>query len=228
MAKKRSAIQSAKQQAESGDVVVLKVALRYQANIWRRIAIRASQTLEELHFAIYDAFDHDEEHLYSFYLPAPGYLSRKAMREAPEFAHPMIAEEADPWSQREVYSAGDVTLAELQLRARQKLLYLFDFGDSWWHVITVEKLNAPGTAGTYPRVIESNGKSPPQYPTDDEEDEVELAKGMLIHEGSAIQQSLNRLPQPFAGFLHRPVIRHRRIRRLPLPLQRPLAGFPPC
>jgi hypothetical protein len=53
---------------------------------------------------------------------------------------------------------------------RQVFLYLFDFGDEWWHEVTVERTDAPMEAGTYPRVVDGRGKSPPQYPEDDEDE----------------------------------------------------------
>jgi hypothetical protein len=56
----------------SNSVFILKVTLASQKSIWRKIAICGNQTLEDLHQAIYDAFDRDDEHLHSFYLPPPG------------------------------------------------------------------------------------------------------------------------------------------------------------
>ncbi len=49
-------------------------------------------------------------------------------------------------------------------------MYLFDFGDEWWHDITVEQTDAPAEKGKYPRIVEEHGKAPPQYPDLDEEE----------------------------------------------------------
>ncbi len=49
--------------------------------------------------------------------------------------------------------------------------YLFDFGDFWEHVITVEETEAPAEKGRYPRILEKQGESPPQYPDPEEYDE---------------------------------------------------------
>ena len=49
------------------NIYILKVALEYDRDIWRRIAIRGDQTLGHLHRAIYRAFDREEDHLYAFY-----------------------------------------------------------------------------------------------------------------------------------------------------------------
>lgn len=47
--------------------------------------------------------------------------------------------------------------------------YLFDFGDMWWHEVTVEQIDAKSEPGKHPRVIATRGESPPQYPDLDEE-----------------------------------------------------------
>ena len=45
-------------------IFVLKVALAGRKGIWRKIALRGGQTLDDLHEAIFEAFDRDDEHLY--------------------------------------------------------------------------------------------------------------------------------------------------------------------
>ena len=59
---------------------MFKVALSQQKRIWRRIGIRSDQTLDDLHAAIFDAFDRFDEHLYSFYIPPPGAVRPCGMR----------------------------------------------------------------------------------------------------------------------------------------------------
>lgn len=45
-----------------------RVSLAGLDRVWRTIEIAAEQTLEELHFAIQEAYDWDADHLYSFFL----------------------------------------------------------------------------------------------------------------------------------------------------------------
>jgi hypothetical protein len=49
-------------------------------------------------------------------------------------------------------------------------MYIFDFGDEWRHLITVESIepDAAKSATTYPTIIERHGDSIPQYPILDE------------------------------------------------------------
>jgi len=64
------------------------VSLPGMGRVWRKLELRADQTLEALHFAIQDAFCFDADHLYSF------YMSGKAWDRSTEYCLP---EGADPW-----------------------------------------------------------------------------------------------------------------------------------
>jgi len=151
-------------------VCVFKVALKNAKRIWRKIAARSDQTLDDLHQAIFNAFDRFDDHLYSFYFPPPGARGRNAWRNVPEFTHPSNSEGGDFFGTRRVRNAAQAELRSLGLRPGQTFLYLFDFGDSWWHEIKVESVDLPIEEGAYPRIVEQRGESPPQYP-DLEEDE---------------------------------------------------------
>lgn len=74
---------------------------------------------------------------------------------------------------RRIELRADQTLESLNLKPKQTFLYLFDYGDEWRFRVRVHAVNehADPDAG-YPRLVESVGEAPPQYPDwDDEEDE---------------------------------------------------------
>jgi len=48
----------------------------------------------------------------------------------------------------------------------QKFLYLFDYGDEWWHEVELVGVTEKVTGGSYPRVVKKQGKSSPQYSSD--------------------------------------------------------------
>ena len=50
----------------------------------------------------------------------------------------------------------------------QSFGYWFDFGDDWWHQINVEAIEDKVPRGKFPKVTKREGKSPPQYPAEDE------------------------------------------------------------
>jgi len=149
-------------------VFVVKVALAGRKSVRRRIAIRGNQTLDDLHEMIFEAFDREDEHLYSFLFPRPGARGRARRRDAVEYASPFMAEEG-VWSGDSARNAAKTRIDSLGLQPAQNFLYLFDFGDEWWHEIAVERIDAPVEKGAYPRILECRGSSPPQYPDFDEE-----------------------------------------------------------
>jgi hypothetical protein len=150
-------------------IFVVKVFLKGNKRIWRRIAIRGDQTLDDLHEAIYDAFDRDDEHLYSFYFLKSGERGRDRLKGAKEYTHPFNAKESKAMLGFQLPDASKVKIAALNLKPGSKFEYLFDFGDSWWHELTVESIDGESDDRSYPRVVEAKGKSPLQYP--DMEDE---------------------------------------------------------
>ncbi len=156
----------------SGKVILLRVSMESSPETFRRIAIRAGQSLHDLHLAIFGAFDRYEEHLYSFYLCNATTAQFRKRSEGPEYTHPFNLEEmGGPMATRDVFDAAETRIADLSLKPRQRFTYLFDFGDSWWHDILVEQVDQAPDKGKYPRVIERHGDSPEQYPSfDDEED----------------------------------------------------------
>lgn len=156
-------------------VCIFKVALQDDKKIWRRVAVRRAQTLDHLHNVIFDAFDRYDPHLYSFYFPRPGAKGRAALRDAEEYTSPVGLEPNSYMGMGKAPgNAARAKLLSLDLEPGQSFLYLFDFGDSWWHTVTVEDTHAPAQPGRYPRILEKRGESPPQYeplPDEDEEDD---------------------------------------------------------
>ena len=119
----------------------------------RVIEIDASSTLEDLHLAIQEAVDFDNDHLYEFYISRTE-RSRDRIRFDDENGG--------------IY---DVTLESLYpLGKGKKLFYLFDYGDNWVFQITKsrKKPTEPMKGIEYPRVVERVGKNPEQYPLYDE------------------------------------------------------------
>ena len=147
----------------TGSVYLFKVMLT--EDIWRTIAIRGGQTLHDLHYAIFAAFNRSEDHLYSFYFPPPGHTVGRNLwnmvRKSTEYTHPYAMED-DFGSDQPRHNAARTTIESLPLKPRQNFWYLFDFGDEWWHKITTQKCQEKPQSGKYPRITEKKGKSPPQ------------------------------------------------------------------
>jgi hypothetical protein len=129
----------------------------------RTIQIRGDQTLAELHSAIFEAFDREEEHMYEFQVGGEGPMDPRARR----YALPLGMHGEDK-------PAGDVkhtAIGSLGLHAADVFGYWFDFGDDWWHQINVVAIEESAARGKFPKVTKRVGKSPPQYADWDEEEE---------------------------------------------------------
>lgn len=132
----------------------------------RTIQIRSDQTLENLHDAIFDAFDRDDEHMYEYQIGGKRPMDPEAQR----YVLPMAMEE--PLDDEQ--PAGNVertTIGSLGLKPKQRFVYWFDFGDNWWHQITVRAIHDDVPTGPYPKVTQKTGESPPQYMDWDEEED---------------------------------------------------------
>jgi len=147
---------SQNQRGNMSRIYTFKVSLKDAPRIWRKIEVRGDQTLHQLHKAIFNAFERFEEHLYAF------FLSNKPWDSSTEYGLPD--------SESEAKNAKRAKIDSLGLRAKKSFLYLFDFGDEWWHSIELLGVKEEECMGKYPRIVESEGEAPPQYPPCDEEE----------------------------------------------------------
>jgi hypothetical protein len=133
--------------------------------ISRTILIRADQTLADLHRAIFDAFDRREDRPYEFQFgrgpmdpQGPRYVLPKAARTPFDEFNPPAG------------TVTDTPLRSLGLEVGRSFCYWFDFGEDWWHQITVEGIDTPGPKGKYPRVAKRVGDSPSQDAAENQEE----------------------------------------------------------
>jgi hypothetical protein len=222
--------------------------------VWRKIEMRGDQTLADLHVAIQDAYDFDNDHLYSFFMSGKAW-DRKSEYSLPEGVTPFdeilldeemdmdeelpedepedmdpdefLREEVRQMTQNEEEAeqlftlmkallttdvgslpeellnefakiAGQpvdsirfqirflqsmwedvvqetkrdvrrVKIEELCLKVGKQFMYLFDYGDEWRFKVKVTAINPNAADADYPKIVQSVGEAPPQYP-DIEED----------------------------------------------------------
>jgi len=142
---------------------VFSAHLEGSEELGRTIAVRSDQTLVDLHQGLQTAFGWDDDHLYSFWLGG-----RFWAKDGTEYTHP-FAFESDRTAGRK---SSEQRLDRVRLRRGQRIAYLFDFGDEWRVRLVLRQITADD-GGRYPRLLESAGASPPQYP--DEEHEQDAA-----------------------------------------------------
>jgi hypothetical protein len=131
------------------DIYQLKVALLgTNPPIWRRLLVPADLTLAQLHNVLQTAMGWDDGHMHEF---------RAGQRR---FGRP---EPADPFvSTPRVESERTVRLSAVLQRAGAKMIYTYDFGDSWEHQIVLEKCLSSEPPATYPICTDGQLACPPE------------------------------------------------------------------
>ena len=120
--------------------------------VWRLIAMPADATLDDLVGWVLRSMKFDSDHLYEF-----TYRDRMGA-EASAF-HPEM--DHGPW-------ADQIALGTLPLEPGQTMGLKYDFGDTWRFIVRLERVDPPGGKATRPRILESHGEAPRQYPDWDE------------------------------------------------------------
>lgn len=128
-------------------VFVFKVSL--WKDVWRRFAIPAEKTLDDLAYAIRNSVGFDSDHLEQF-----SYQNRYGVWE--HVNHPYMDE--GPWTD-------EVRVGDVPLGVGQVMEYLFDFGDNWKFTLALERVDLPDTALQEAVILEAHGEPPEQYPT---------------------------------------------------------------
>ena len=124
----------------------------------RKIEARGDHTLADLHYAIFDAFDREDEHLYEYQFGGKRPMNPDARRYGPPMAT------VDPFGDRDGSADAErTTLDSLGLATGDVFGYWFDFGDDWWHQVAVLTIDGNAPRGKLPRVTRRVGESPPQY-----------------------------------------------------------------
>ncbi len=127
-------------------VYTFKVSL--SKKLWRKISVSHKHSLSDLHMAIQETFDFDNDHLYAFYVGG-SRRTGKAIYCA--------------YAESEGSTAEETTIADLGLFKGQKLLYLFDFGDEWKFDIQLLSIDKNSVPPIKPIIVETKGESPEQY-----------------------------------------------------------------
>ena len=123
----------------------LKVQLKYfKPPIWRSVAVPSLATLGDLHRVIQIVFGWDGDHLHAFRVGGHNYSD-------PSFGLEETGEEED------------VRIRDA-FRGKITVGYEYDFGASWQHEITLQRVLPLDPTATYPVCVAFQGESPEEYP----------------------------------------------------------------
>ncbi len=123
----------------------LKITLRdSKPPIWRRFSVPESITLPKLHDVIQTVMGWTDSHLHEFIAGRVSYGVPD-----PEFSSGSMNE-------------ARVRINQLLDQEKQKMLYLYDFGDGWEHIIELEKIIRGDKNSSKPRCIAGKRACPPE------------------------------------------------------------------
>jgi len=112
----------------------------------RRLEVPADLSLQRLHLTLQAAFGWDNCHLFEITCGDLGWGIPQ-----PEFGFDTLRDASK-------VRLGDV----IEEFGAKRLRYTYDFGDNWEHTITVGKEIAPEPDVLYPRLVEAEGRCPPE------------------------------------------------------------------
>ena len=110
--------------------------------IWRRFLVKDTSTFHDLHKALQVLFGWSDSHLYAF------YVAKEELGIPDDFRENFL-------------NAKKIRLKD-KLSLKQKFGYVYDFGDNWEHVLTVEKAFDAKDAAPVPRCVGGERSGPPE------------------------------------------------------------------
>jgi len=156
--------ENSESKSKPGKVRIFKISLadhlgRAKGNPYRTLAVPASWSLYRFAELIIANFDFDFDHCFGFfdnlknvYRSREGYELFKDVGEDTNFGS-VKKNHID-----KVFSA-----------IGKKMCFMFDYGDEWKFIVEFTgEMEVPAIKG-YPKLLESKGKAPEQYPDYDEE-----------------------------------------------------------
>jgi len=142
MSMTETAIVLRKKKVTQGRLFTIKVSLRgSKPPIWRRLVMAASSTLAELHFAIQSSMGWGSCHLHAFEIDGRTYGDRSATDD--------------------VTDERRLSLNGIANAGVHRFSYIYDFGDNWEHVVTIEKIAFADTPLPRPICIAGKRACPP-------------------------------------------------------------------
>jgi len=126
--------------------------------ISRTFLMEGKETLYDLHINIQNAFEWDNDHMFSF------YLSEDLFDRDNEFSANPLGEHIISSSGKPTKSASDSQFRDLGLSTGKSFWYLFDYGDQLVHKVSVEEIREKTSEDTdLLKIINKTGNAPPQY-----------------------------------------------------------------
>ena len=133
------------------NIYPIKIELRgSKPKIWRRVLVPSNMGLEELHYIIQIVMGWENAHLHQFTKDGAFYLPEEEVEDAGSF------------SMRNIVDYTDVLISSVLVNAKDKMVYEYDFGDSWKHDVKLEKILPYDLSKKYPACVKGKNACPPE------------------------------------------------------------------
>ena len=130
-------------------VYQIKVALLgTRPPIWRRVLVPADFTLAQLHNVVQAAMGWEDSHLHRFYVGK--------RRFGIPYPNEGLMGGSSTLNEKRTCLANELN------KIGAKATYIYDFGDSWQHALTVERILASEPSVTYPLCTDGKLACPPE------------------------------------------------------------------
>lgn len=168
----------------------LKVSLQHMSPpIWRRVLVDPDLTLLELHHTIQRLFEWEDYHLHDFLAIR---INGENVRQSG--LRIGIGDDENGIFGGYAYDETVEKLTNWLVKEKDKLFYMYDFGDDWGHEIVLEKILDHDSKLTYPTCVKVKGAAPEEdsrFEWIDEEKQVEEIDVKTLQE--IINERLQRL-----------------------------------
>jgi len=140
----------------------LRVILDNEEDVFRDLAIENTDTLEDLHNAIVNAFGFDGSEMASFYTCDDNWNQED---EIPLF------DTGDVPGEMRIMS--ELTLEDMLYEKQTKIIYVYDFLNMWTFLVELAAIEERQIGATYPELLFSHGLMPigandPTFEADDD------------------------------------------------------------
>jgi hypothetical protein len=140
----------------------LRIILDNEDDVFRDIAIENTDTLEDLHNAIVNAFGFDGSEMASFYTCDDNWNQED---EIPLF------DTGDVPGEMRIMS--DLALEDMLYEKQTKIIYVYDFLNMWTFLVELAAIEEKQAGATYPELLFSHGLMPigandPTFEADDD------------------------------------------------------------
>lgn len=122
---------------------------QFKPKIWRRLLIQSNLSLADFHKVIQTAMGWTNSHLHQFIKNRTFYTKR-------------YPGDDDLWDEMDNVDYVDMTISDLLKKEKEKIIYEYDFGDSWQHEIVLEKIETDDKKTKYPLCLTGKRNCPPE------------------------------------------------------------------